>query len=775
GGILPATGAPRITEVFYIKPTEGTAIQNGVGTLTVEAHRIYAGVDELLSTGSIQLYEGSTLITVANGYAAGSDGYTGVLDAGDISGFAIVELKDGPSGGILDSITLVDIDDGADGDDAIYGSIEPENGLAWTQAVNGGAWTPAQQTSDLDCTFYQAGVAVARIARRVTLTSADGALAATTTAHKDGDLNTGRVTVTVTGGGSMAINVEFAYSFGGELATVAETLKSVQGGDDGGTGGTGDDGLSVFTANVFKRSATPPSTPAVDDGSYNFTTNVLTPPSGWSGTLPAGTDPLYVSTGSFSIVGPTGIDTTVIWTSPDLFVQDGGVGQPGNIRHLIYDDLDTTQLAAGQSRYAMLTDRAVHTSGSQNNFHLTDGILLNKADFDGANQSLFYSTVEVEDRIAFWISATRFLVFEVDETFTTVGTGAAEAYKFGVFLVDALDPDPTVNIPTSAGTPVQFQFNVTPTLDGNLLDDPDFDFSSSLPVMNFSDEDDPNFWDNITHWVGIKSHTSPSTSPGTYGWTFNSGTGPNNSNTISLITAIPITSGNAHAWLVARRRLRTNMPSFDIKLRILNDSPSTNDVDLQIQIRGYSSPTDSTPVVTWATGFKVLYTDGVTYTDLEFHIEADSDPDAQYWEFRLGFFHVVVHDIGEVTIDSIFVYATPRTFGSNTFQDEGGGNAKYHPGLVPLSDVTVDSGKVLQADGTWVANTGGGAPVDSVFGRTGAVTAQSSDYSSFYSAVGHVHAAGDITSGVFVVGRIPNLNASKITAGTFVDARIPNL
>ncbi|KKL45134.1 hypothetical protein LCGC14_2358740, partial [marine sediment metagenome] len=29
------------------------------------------------------------------------------------------------------------------------------------------------------------------------------------------------------------INVEFAYSFGGELATVAETLKSVQGGDDG--------------------------------------------------------------------------------------------------------------------------------------------------------------------------------------------------------------------------------------------------------------------------------------------------------------------------------------------------------------------------------------------------------------------------------------------------------------------------------------------------------------------------------------------------------------
>ncbi|KKL47759.1 hypothetical protein LCGC14_2332350, partial [marine sediment metagenome] len=42
------------------------------------------------------------------------------------------------------------------------------------------------------------------------------------------------------------ISVEFAYSFGGELATVAETLKSVQGGDDGATGATGDDAVAGF-------------------------------------------------------------------------------------------------------------------------------------------------------------------------------------------------------------------------------------------------------------------------------------------------------------------------------------------------------------------------------------------------------------------------------------------------------------------------------------------------------------------------------------------------
>ena len=237
GGLLPATAAPRITEVFYIKPITGTAIQNGAGTLTVEAHRIFEGVDELLSTGTIQLFEGSTLITVANGYAAGSDGYTGVFDSGDISGSAIVELKDGAAGDILDTITLVDVADGIEGDDAVFGSIEPENGLAWTRAINSGPWSPSQLTSDLDCTFYQGGVAVARIARRVTLNSGDGTLTVGSIGHKNGDLNTSRVTVTITGSGTTAVTVQFDYSFGGDTTSVAETLKSVQGGDDGDDGG----------------------------------------------------------------------------------------------------------------------------------------------------------------------------------------------------------------------------------------------------------------------------------------------------------------------------------------------------------------------------------------------------------------------------------------------------------------------------------------------------------------------------------------------------------
>lgn len=97
----------------------------------------------------------------------------------------------------------------------------------------------------------------------------------------------------------------------------------VQDGAAGADGADGGDGLSVHVANVYKRSATAPSTPTADDGSYNFTTNTLTPPSGWSVEPPAGTDPLYVSTGSFSVIGSIGTDNTVTWTAPDLLVQDG--------------------------------------------------------------------------------------------------------------------------------------------------------------------------------------------------------------------------------------------------------------------------------------------------------------------------------------------------------------------------------------------------------------------------------------------------------------------
>ncbi|TQV82862.1 hypothetical protein [Aliikangiella coralliicola] len=109
-----------------------------------------------------------------------------------------------------------------------------------------------------------------------------------------------------------------------------------QNGEDGadgsnGTNGTnGTNGLSVYQGSVYRRASTAPATPANNSGSYNFGTNTLTPPPGWSSSVPAGSDPLYVSDASFSIQGTTGTDSIQTWTTPTIAAQDGQDGQNGN-------------------------------------------------------------------------------------------------------------------------------------------------------------------------------------------------------------------------------------------------------------------------------------------------------------------------------------------------------------------------------------------------------------------------------------------------------------
>lgn len=95
----------------------------------------------------------------------------------------------------------------------------------------------------------------------------------------------------------------------------------------GSDGNTGTSGTSVYTANIYKRSSSTPTTPT--GGSFNFGTNALVAPSGWSATVTAGSDPLYVTDATFSVSGDTGTDSTVTWATPVIFAQDGSTGSQG--------------------------------------------------------------------------------------------------------------------------------------------------------------------------------------------------------------------------------------------------------------------------------------------------------------------------------------------------------------------------------------------------------------------------------------------------------------
>jgi hypothetical protein len=92
-------------------------------------------------------------------------------------------------------------------------------------------------------------------------------------------------------------------------------------------GQDGADGLSIAELLIYIRATSEPATPT--GGSYDFTTQTLTPPSDWSSAIPAGTNPVYTSRAVASIQGTTGTDSTLTWSSPVLSIQNGATGATG--------------------------------------------------------------------------------------------------------------------------------------------------------------------------------------------------------------------------------------------------------------------------------------------------------------------------------------------------------------------------------------------------------------------------------------------------------------
>jgi hypothetical protein len=130
--------------------------------------------------------------------------------------------------------------------------------------------------------------------------------------------------ITIPSGTNPIYEATFQFSISGDTGTVtAGTWSTPVVIAENGTDGT--DGLSTFTFAVHKRASSAPSAPS--GGSYNFTTNTITAPSGWSEAIPSGTDPVYISTTKAQISGATGTDSSLSWTAPVLFVQNGEDGQ----------------------------------------------------------------------------------------------------------------------------------------------------------------------------------------------------------------------------------------------------------------------------------------------------------------------------------------------------------------------------------------------------------------------------------------------------------------
>ena len=75
---------------------------------------------------------------------------------------------------------------------------------------------------------------------------------------------------------------------------------------------------------IYIRSSSAPSTPS--GGSYNFTTNTLTPPTGWFTSVPIGVGPVYQSNGQASGISSTTNASIASWSTPAVIGAEGADG-----------------------------------------------------------------------------------------------------------------------------------------------------------------------------------------------------------------------------------------------------------------------------------------------------------------------------------------------------------------------------------------------------------------------------------------------------------------
>lgn len=87
--------------------------------------------------------------------------------------------------------------------------------------------------------------------------------------------------------------------------------------EGGGSGGPSDseDGTSFYQSTIYQRASTQPATP--NGGTFDFPTVTLTPPSGWSGTIPPGEEDLWACNFLFrDFLSQQGTITADDWSTP---------------------------------------------------------------------------------------------------------------------------------------------------------------------------------------------------------------------------------------------------------------------------------------------------------------------------------------------------------------------------------------------------------------------------------------------------------------------------
>lgn len=115
-----------------------------------------------------------------------------------------------------------------------------------------------------------------------------------------------------------------------EIIKLVEDGAPGQNGTDGKDGTDGTNGVNTAIVYLYKRDAAAATIDWTTTLTYNFTTKKLvTVPSGWSSTIPSGTDPLYVTAATAASAENTDTITPDEWATPVILAQNGQDGTDG--------------------------------------------------------------------------------------------------------------------------------------------------------------------------------------------------------------------------------------------------------------------------------------------------------------------------------------------------------------------------------------------------------------------------------------------------------------
>ena len=266
----------------------------------------------------------------------------------------------------------------------------------------------------------------------------------------------------------------------------------------------------------------------------------------------------------------------------------------------------------------------------------------------------------------------------------------------------------------------------------NIIVDPDFDKSTSLT--------DPGFWGtNVKQGVGPLQ---------TGAINFITGGGANSSNAIDMIWS---GGSGAATELIGLQRHRVNFAAFEFRLRYQTIGAGGGDHIITIGVDRFTAETGGTSNGFGSLSITLPRSVGA-WTAVALVLEVPDDDTLQYFRFVVSLFSGTTLDT--FRLDSFFVHPISQIFGTQVISGD------LQPGLVPTA-LAADSTNVLQGDGTWVPNVGGGVAFDDLTDVD--LTGAADNDLLFRSGGNWIDTAGKLTwDGSDMIISSPNLGGLEI-------------